>query len=71
MITIDDKKYDETKLSDEGKVALNNIQVINQDQNQLKVKFAHNDILLKHYLDILKEHLPEEMKEEEVKTESK
>jgi hypothetical protein len=27
--------------------------------------------LLKHYLDILKQHLPEEMKEEEVKTESK
>ena len=71
MITIDDKKYDETKLSDEGKVALNNIQVINQDQNQLKLKFNHNDILLKHYLDILKKHLPEEMKEEEVKTESK
>jgi hypothetical protein len=71
MITIDDKKYDETKLSDEGKVALNNIQVINQDQNQLKLKFSHNDILLKHYLDILKKHLPEEMKEEEVKTESK
>ena len=71
MITIDDKKYDETKLSDEGKVALNNIQVINQDQNQLKVKFSHNDILLKHYLDILKQHLPEEMKEEEVETESK
>ena len=71
MITIDDKKYDETKLSDEGKVALNNIQVINQDQNQLKVKFSHNDILLKHYLDILKEHLPEEMKEEEVKSDTK
>ena len=71
MITIDDKKYDETKLSDEGKVALNNIQVINQDQNQLKVRFSHNDILLKHYLDILKQYLPEEMKEEEVKTESK
>ena len=71
MITIDDKKYDETKLSDEGKVALNNIQVINRDQNQLKVKFSHNDILLKHYLDILKQHLPEEMKEEEVKTDTK
>ena len=71
MITIDDKKYDETKLSDEGKAALNNIQVINQDQNQLKLKFNHNDILSKHYLDILKEHLPEEMKEEEVKAESK
>ena len=64
MITIDDKQYDETKLSDEGKVALNNIQVINQDQNQLRVKFTHNEVLLKHYLDILKKHLPEEAKEE-------
>jgi len=70
MITIDDKQYDETKLSDEGKVALNNIQVINQDQNQLRVKFTHNEVLLKHYLDILKKHLPEEEKEE-VKTETK
>ena len=70
MITIDDKQYDETKLSDEGKVALNNIQVINQDQSQLKVKFQHNEVLLKHYLDILKKHLPEEEKEE-VKTEAK
>ena len=64
MITIDDKKYDETKLSDEGKVALNNIQVINQDQSKLKVKFTHNEILTKPYLDILKSNLPEELKEE-------
>jgi hypothetical protein len=71
MITVNDKNYDETKLSDEGKVALQNIQVLNQDQNQLKLKFAHNDILSKHYLDILKEHLPEEMKEEEVKLDTK
>ena len=71
MITVNDKNYDETKLSDEGKVALQNIQVLNQDQNQLKLKFAHNDILSKHYLDILKEHLPEEMKEEEVKSDTK
>jgi hypothetical protein len=70
MITIDDKQYDETKLSDEGKVALNNIQVINQDQLQLKVKFTHNEVLLKHYLDILKKHLPEEEKVKE-KTETK
>ena len=70
MITIDDKQYDETKLSDEGKVALNNIQVINQDQLQLKIKFQHNEVLLKHNLDILKKHLPEEEKVEE-KTETK
>jgi hypothetical protein len=74
MITIDDKKYDETKCSDEGKVALQNMKVINEDQNQLKVKFSHNEVLLKHYLDILKSNLPEEEKEEvkeEVKVDTK
>ena len=70
MITVNDKNYDETKLSDEGKVALQNIQVINQDQLQLKIKFQHNEVLLKHYMDILTENLPEEEKVEE-KTETK
>ena len=64
MITIDDKKYDETKLSDDGKAALQNIQVLTQDQNKLKVRFTNNEILMKHYLDILKSNLPEELKEE-------
>ncbi len=50
MITIDDKQYDETKLSDDGKAALNNIQGISQKQNNLRVEFSHNEILLKHYL---------------------
>jgi len=70
MITVNDKNYDETKLSDEGKVALQNIQVLNQDQNQLKIKFQHNEVLLKHYMDILTENLPEEEKAKE-KTEAK
>ena len=70
MITVNDKNYDETKLSDEGKVALQNIQVINQDQLQLKIKFQHNEVLLKHYMDILTKNLPEEEKAEE-KTEAK
>ena len=70
MITIDDKQYDETKLNEEGKVALQNIQVLNQGRNQLKIKFQHNEVLLKHYLDILKKHLPEPEKVEE-KTETK
>tara|TARA_R100000734_G_scaffold7100_2_gene5862 strand:+ start:34 stop:234 length:201 start_codon:yes stop_codon:yes gene_type:complete len=64
MITIDDKKYDETKLSDDGKVALQNIQVLTQEQSNLKVTFTNNEILMKHYLDILKSNLPEELKEE-------
>ena len=70
MITVNDKKYDETKLSDNGKVALQNIQVLNKDQNQLKIKFQHNEVLLKHYMDILTKNLPEEIKEE-AKTEDK
>jgi hypothetical protein len=70
MITVNDKNYDETKLSDEGKVALQNIQVLNQDQSQLKIKFQHNEVLLKHYMDILNKNLPEEEKAEE-KTEAK
>ena len=41
-----------------------------QDQNQLKIKFQHNEVLLKHYMDILTKNLPEEEKEE-VKTETK
>jgi len=70
MFTLDDKQYDETKLSDEGKIALQNLQVINQDSNQLKVKLTHNEVLSKHYIEILKNNLPEEEKVEE-KTEAK
>jgi hypothetical protein len=47
--------------------ALQNIQGINQKQNNLRVEFSHNEILLKHYLDILKSNLPEEVKEEKTK----
>ena len=65
MFTLDDKQYDETKLSDEGKIALQNLQVINQDSNQLKVKLTHNEVLSKHYIEILKNNLPEEEKVEE------
>jgi len=70
MFTLDDKQYDETKLSDEGKIALQNLQVINQDSNQLKVKLTHNEVLSKHYIEILKNNLPEEEKVEE-KTDAK
>ena len=69
MFTLDDKQYDENKLNDEGKIALQNLQVINQDSNQLKIKLNHNEILVKYYIDILKNNLPEEEKKEEVKEE--
>ena len=71
MFTLDEKQYDENKLNDEGKSALQNLQVINQDSNQLKIKLNHNEILIKHYIDILKNNLPEEEKQEETKQETK
>jgi len=67
MITVNDKSYDETKLSDEGKSALQNIQILNTDQNQLKLKFQHNEILLKFYMDVLTKNLPKEDKKQKVK----
>ena len=54
MFTLDEKQYDETKLSDEGKIAFQNLQVINQDSTQLKIKLTHNEVVIKHYVDILK-----------------
>ena len=71
MFTLDDKQYDENKLNDEGKIALQNLQIINQDSTQLKVKLNHNEVLLKHYIDIVKNNLPEEEKVEETKAEAK
>ena len=71
MFTIDEKEYDETKLSDEGKIAFQNLQVINQDSTQLKIKLTHNEVVIKHYVDILKNNLPEEEVKEDTKEEVK
>ena len=71
MFTIDEKQYDETKLSDEGKIAFQNLQLINQDSTQLKIKLTHNEVVIKHYVDILKNNLPEEEVKEDTKEEVK
>ena len=67
----DDKEYDDSKLSDEGKIAFQNLQLINQDSTQLKIKLTHNEVVIKHYLDILKNNLPEEEVKEDTKEEVK
>lgn len=67
MFTFDDKEYDETKLSDEGKVAFINLQNLAQRRNQLSMEYDNLQILSNHYTDILKTNLPEEVKEEESK----
>ena len=67
MFTFDDKEYDETKLSEEGKVAFVQLQNLAQRRNQLSMEYDNLQILSNHYTDILKTNLPEEVKEEEVK----
>ena len=66
MITIDNKEYDETKLSDKGKIALGQLQQIIQKQTSLTLEFQNTQILQNHYGEILKEELPKE-KTKEVK----
>ena len=67
MITIDNKEYDETKLSDKGKIALGQLQQIAQKQTSLTLDFQNTQILQNHYGAILKEELPKDEKPKEVK----
>ena len=66
MFTIDKKEYDETKLSDKGKVAFSQLQQIAQRKMQLTIEFQNQEVLQKHYGAILKEELPEDEKKPKI-----
>jgi len=57
MFKIDEKEYDETKLSDEGKIAFNNVTVLFNEKNKLIHRLENNKILSKHYSGVLKKNL--------------
>jgi len=65
MFTLDEKQYDETKMSDKGRVSYVNIQNISNRRNQLAMEQDNLNVLEQHYVAILKEELPEEIKVEE------
>ena len=66
MFTFDEKEYVESKLSDKGKVALAQLQHLNNRRNQLSLEYDNMTVLVQHYTGILKEELPqEEVKEKE------
>ena len=67
MFHFDNVEYDETKLSEEGKVAFVQLQNLAQRRNQLSMEYDNLQILSNHYTDILKSNLPEEEKVEESK----
>jgi len=66
MFTFEDKEYDESKLSDKGKVALLQLQNIMNRNNQIAMEQDQINVLAQHYNAILKEELSkEEVKEKE------
>jgi cell division protein FtsL len=67
MFHFDNVEYDETKLSEEGKIAFVQLQNLAQRRNQLSMEYDNLQILSNHYTDILKSNLPEEEKVEESK----
>ena len=64
MFTLEDKKYDETKMNNEGKVAFVQLQNISNRDAQLNMEKENLKVLADHYTNILKNNLPEEEKEE-------
>ena len=67
MFTFDEKEYDESKLSDKGKVALAQLQNIMNRNNQIAMEQDQINVLAQHYNAILKE----ELAKEETKAKSK
>ena len=70
MFKIDEKEYDETKLSDKGKIAFGQLHQIAQKQTSLSLELQNMKILQNHHALILKEELPKEekMKEKKIKS---
>ena len=70
MFKIDEKEYDETKLSDKGKIAFSQLHQIVQKQTSLSLELQNMKILQNHHALILKEELPKEekMKEKKIKS---
>ena len=64
MFTLDEKKYDESKLNDDGKIAYVKLQNISNERTQLALKNDELNVLQEHYSKVLKDNLPEEIKEE-------
>ena len=70
MFKIDEKEYDETKLSDKGKIAFGQLHQIAKKQTSLSLELQNMRILQNHHEVILKEELPKEekMKEKKIKS---
>ena len=62
MFTLDKKEYDEKKLEGGAKIAYNIVSVLATKKQELLHKLEQNQILSKHYSEVLKNSLPKEDK---------
>lgn len=60
MFTLDEKKYDETKMNEKGQTAFVQLQNIANKKNQLAMEADNLNVLETHYVTILKDELPSE-----------
>jgi hypothetical protein len=58
MFTFEKKEYDEKKLKGKGKVAFDNITIIQKSKDDLLHKLEQQRILETHYTEVLKANLP-------------
>ena len=58
MFTFEKKEYDEKKLEGKGKVAFENIKIIQKSKDDLLHKLEQQRILEAHYAEVLKANLP-------------
>jgi len=69
--TLDDKEYESDNLNESGLIALSRLQEINSRKQKMSSEFNDLSVLMEYHTKILKDNLPEETKEEELKESSK
>ena len=71
MFKLDDKEYDETKLSNKGKFSFAQLQMLGQKKNDILADLNNLDVLVNHYSSVLQEEVKViGLQKEEVKKES-
>jgi hypothetical protein len=69
MFTLDNKEYDETKLSDKGKIAFAQLQYVGQERSKLLLQTDRLNTIEGANTAILKEELPKEKTDDNAESE--
>ena len=70
-VTINGKQYDESKIEQNVKNSIAQVQLIQRRMNELQMDFDNAKVLLQHHQKNIKDNLSDEALEEETKEEPK